>query len=162
MEIDMAPMRCSPSVIMKKEPFWKKVDWMKKFRLVPELTVLFTRSSGSFHISLSYANSYGLGYLELLLLCACPQLRLVLQVARLCPQTIAAARAPKSVPLYEYLTYLTAFLSTSVPAWANWLLSLVTDAYTFTSHFLLSPVTNEQDHGGQLVHYRCLVRIISI
>ena len=78
----------------------------------------------------------------------CPQLRLVLQVARLCPQTIAAARAPKSIPLYEYLAYLTAFLSTSVPAWANWLLSLVTDAYTFTSHFLLSP------HDNWLTHVR--------
>ena len=109
----------------------------KKSRPVLWLTILVTRTSGSLSIGLSYAHRDWLGYLELLLLRPCSQLRLVLQVPWLCPQTIATARAPEAVPFYEYLTNLTALLPAGVPARANWLLSLVTDAYTFTSHFLL-------------------------
>ncbi|MCI0560996.1 MAG: hypothetical protein MN733_21120, partial [Nitrososphaera sp.] len=63
-----------------------------------------------------------------------PKLCLVLQVPRLCPKTVATARAPQPVPLYEYLTNLASLLAASIPARAYWLLSLVTNAYAFTSH----------------------------
>ncbi|HKU50268.1 MAG TPA: hypothetical protein VJP79_09975, partial [Nitrososphaera sp.] len=49
-----------------------------------------------------------------------------------------AARAPKAIPLDEYFTYLASLLSRSVPARANRLLRLVTDAYTFTGHFFIT------------------------
>jgi hypothetical protein len=102
---------------------------------VPGLTISVTRTSGSFSIGLPYANSNWLRNFDFMLLPSPrPQFCLVLQVPRLSPQSISTAWAPKSIPLYKYLTYLASFLSAGIPAWANRLLSLVTKAYTFTSH----------------------------
>ena len=104
-----------------------------------ELTTFPSFASGSLSIELSYADSDGLGYFQFLFLGPRPELRLVLQVPRLCPETVATARAPESFPLYENLAYLASFLPASIAARADWLLSLVTDAYTLTSHFFISP-----------------------
>jgi hypothetical protein len=62
------------------------------------------------------------------------QLCLVLQVPRLRPEPVATAWAPEAVSLYEYLADLAALLAGCVPSRADWLLSLVTNAYTLASH----------------------------
>ena len=67
-----------------------------------------------------------------------PELCLVLQVPWLCSKPVAAARAPEAIPLYEYLANLASLLTAGIPARANWLLGLVTDAYSFTSHFFIT------------------------
>jgi hypothetical protein len=136
-EADMAPIRGKPSEMIKKQPFSKKRLWMVNSLPVPDLT-LGSPASGRPSIILSYAHSNWLGNLDFLLLCPCPQLCLVLQVPGLCPQPIAAARAPKAIPFYEYFTYLASLLPGSISARANWLLRLVTDAYTFTGHFFIT------------------------
>src|SRR5690242_3743741 len=42
--------------------------------------------------------------------------------------------AKKGIPFYKYLTYLTAFLSTSIATGTNRFLCFMTYTYTFTSH----------------------------
>src|ERR671929_2236239 len=67
MAIETAPMRGSPSVIVIKHPFWKKIVHREKSRPVLSLTILFTITSGSYSIGLSYAHSYWFGNFKLLL-----------------------------------------------------------------------------------------------
>src|ERR671933_340832 len=81
MAIETAPIRASPSFIMIKHPFWKRMEQRKKSLPVPGLTILLTRTSGSFSIWLSYSNRDWLDNFKILLLpCPCPQLCLVLQI----------------------------------------------------------------------------------
>ena len=75
-----------------------------------------------------------------------PEFCLVLQVPRLCPEPVAAARAPEPVPLDEYLADLTSFLPAGVPTGGYWFLSLVTDAYTLTSHIFSLYLHSSSDH----------------
>jgi hypothetical protein len=78
-------------------------------------------------------------FVLLKLCCIGPQLRLVLQVSRLCPQPIAAARAPKAIPFYEYFTYLASSLTYCIPACPHRFLCFVTNAYSLTSQFPVLP-----------------------
>jgi hypothetical protein len=76
--IETAPIRGWPSVITIKQPFRKKVMIRKKLREVLWLTILVTRTSGSFSIGLPYANCNGLCHFEIsLLACSRPKLCLV-------------------------------------------------------------------------------------
>jgi hypothetical protein len=73
--IETAPIRAWPSVITIKQPFRKKVMIRKKLREVLWLTILVTRTSGSFSIGLPYANCNGLCHFEIsLLACSRPKL----------------------------------------------------------------------------------------
>jgi hypothetical protein len=65
---------------------------------------------------------------------SCSKLRLVLQVPWLCPQAIAAARAPEAVPFYEYLTNLAASLTIGVPSFPDGLLCFMAYTYALASH----------------------------
>src|ERR671932_933146 len=67
MAIETAPIRASPSFIMIKHPFWKKIEQRKKSLPVLELTILLTRTSGSFSIGLSPSNSEWLGRFRVVL-----------------------------------------------------------------------------------------------
>ena len=75
---ETAPMRGWPSVITTKQPFRKKVIFREKLREEPKLTILVTRTSGSFSIGLPYANCNWLCHFEISLLpCPRPELCLV-------------------------------------------------------------------------------------
>ncbi|HVX01649.1 MAG TPA: hypothetical protein VHA09_00690, partial [Nitrososphaera sp.] len=52
---------------------------------------------------------------------------------------VPAAWTPQAIPFNEYLAYLAPLLAACVPSRADWLLSLVTDAYTLASHVLITP-----------------------
>ena len=74
---------------------------------------------------------------EFLSLVPCSKLCLVLQVSWLCPKSIATAWTPKTIPFDEYLTYLAALLAACISAGANWFLSFMAYAYSFTGHSML-------------------------